>query len=642
MVRTPLDILQEYWKHGQFRPLQEDIIQSILDGKDTLALLPTGGGKSICFQVPGLLIEGLCLVITPLIALMKDQVEQLKKRNISAVALHSGMTRQEIDIVLNNAIYGGIKFLYVSPERLQTEMFTARVRQMKVGLIAVDEAHCISQWGYDFRPPYLQIALLRELIPEVPVIALTATATTLVKEDIVEKLAFREPSGIFQKSFARENLSFVVRKSENKDKKLLEILQKVKGSAIVYVRSRKATQEIARFLTKKDIRASFYHAGLTFEERTARQDEWIQNTSRVMVATNAFGMGIDKPDVRLVIHLDLPENLESYYQEAGRAGRDGHRSFAAILYQDADIQNLEVKTEQSLPAIEYLKKIYQCLANFYQLASGSAEGESFDFDLHQFSERFQLHPIEVYNALRKLEEEGLIQFNESFYSPSLIHFQLDHTKLYEFQVAHSRFDSIIKMLLRLYGGELFAGLVKISETYLAKAMSLSVNEMVKTLTHLNELKVILYTPAKDQPQITFIVPRQDAAHLPLDRKRLEARRKLILDKMNAMLGFINTTHRCRMQLIQDYFGEVSFQECGICDVCIDKRKKENAHAYTNMRDEILNVMKKQSFTIEQLEQYIAPRDAELFVDVVREMLDEGLLQYDKTWKLKLVQSVNKA
>jgi ATP-dependent DNA helicase RecQ len=637
-LKTPLDILQEYWKHSQFRPLQEDIIQSVLEGKDTLALLPTGGGKSICFQVPAMLFDGMCIVITPLIALMKDQVEQLKNRGILGVALHSGMSRYEIDLVLNNAIYGGVKFLYLSPERLQTEIFIERVKQMKVSLIAVDEAHCISQWGYDFRPPYLKIADLRALKPEVPIIALTATATTQVKVDIIEKLAFREPSGIFQKSFARDNLSFVVRKTENKEKKLLEILQKVKGSAIVYVRSRKATQEIATRLIRRGFSASFYHAGLTFEERTTRQEEWIRNKSRVMVSTNAFGMGIDKPDVRLVVHLDLPENPESYYQEAGRAGRDGLRSFAAILYQEADIQNLRIKTEQSLPSIDYLKKVYQCLANFYQLALGSAEGESFDFDLHQFCDRFQLHPVEVYNALRKLEEESMIEFNESFYSPSVIHILANHTELYEFQVANAKFDPLIKMLLRLYGGELFSGMVKISESYAAKALNISTDVLIKNLKHLHELKVLFYGPAKDQPQITFVMPRQDAEHLPLDRDRLEARRKLITGKMEAMTSFVTTSHRCRMQLIQDYFGETTFQECKICDVCIDKRKKENGEAYGNIRTEITNVLKKQGFTIEELEEYIAPRDRELFVDVVREMLDEGILSYDKAWKLKLTSS----
>jgi ATP-dependent DNA helicase RecQ len=634
-LQTPVSVLQQYWKHSQFRPLQEDIVQSVLNGVDTLALLPTGGGKSVCFQVPALLREGICIVITPLIALMKDQVEQLRKKEILAVAIHSGMSRSEIDLHLNNAIYGQLKFLYVSPERLQTEIFIERYKQMKVGLIAIDEAHCISQWGYDFRPPYLKISSLREITPNVPMIALTASATAQVRDDIMDKLAFRKERALFQKSFARDNLSFVVRKTENKDKQLLEILQKVKGSAILYVRSRKATQELGTWLTKRGIKSSFYNAGLNFAERSKRQEEWISNDTRVMVATNAFGMGIDKPDVRIVIHLDLPENLEAYYQEAGRGGRDGKRSYAVILYQDADVINLKQKVEQSQPTLDYLKKVYQSLANFYQLATGSAEGESFDFEVHEFCDRFHYSPIEVYNALKKLEEEGLLQFNESFFSPSTLFVRMDHTKLYEFQVANARFDSMLKMLLRLYGGEMFSNYVRISEAYLANALKISRQEVVSTLKHLGGLQVIDYNPAKEKPQLTFVLPRQDAERLPLDTSRLAARRQLILSKTQAMIGFVETTHRCRMQLIQDYFNETTFQTCGICDVCIRKRKQENMKSFEDLKAETLHILANNSFTVEELEHRISPKDHELYVDVIRELVDEGAIEYDKTWKLKL-------
>jgi ATP-dependent DNA helicase RecQ len=639
---NPVDILKQYWNHNQFRPLQEDIVNSVLSGHDTLALLPTGGGKSVCFQVPALIREGICIVISPLIALMKDQVEQLKRRGILAVAIHSGMSRNEIDILLDNCVYGDIKFLYVSPERIQTEIFLERFKKMRVGLIAVDEAHCISQWGYDFRPPYLRIASLREVKPETPVIALTASATTQVQDDIREKLNFRPGQKIFTKSFARTNLSFVVRKTDNKEKKLLQILSKVNGAAILYVRSRKATQEIAGWLNRQKIRASFYHAGLDMEERSRRQDEWIQNKTRVMVATNAFGMGIDKPDVRVVIHLDLPENLESYYQEAGRAGRDEKRAFAAIIYNEADINALRQKTEQAHPSPEYLKKVYQCLANFFQLAEGSAAGQSFDFDLYGFAERFSLHPPEVYNALRKLEEEGLIHFNESYYSPSHLYFLMDKARLYEFQIANARFDPVIKMLLRLYGGELYSGAVTISEQVVARALNLTYSDTIGVLKHLNSLGVILYEGVKDKPQITFVTPRLDAARLPLDLHRLSERKALVMGKMEAMCEFVESTTLCRMILIQNYFGEKTITPCGICDVCIESRKKQNHTAFEGMRIEVLTVIKRQALTLEELEQIIAPADPELLVDVVRDLVDEGQLEYDDAWRLRSAKQIGES
>lgn len=632
-METPLSILHRYWKHNQFRPLQEDIVNSVIAGNDTLALLPTGGGKSVCFQVPAMLREGVCIVVTPLIALMKDQVEQLRRRSIPAVALHSGMSRDEIDISLDNAVYGHTKFLYVSPERLETEIFTERVRRMKVGLIAVDEAHCISQWGYDFRPHYLRISGLRAIVPEAPVIALTATATAQVQADIIANLEFRPAHKVFRKSFARDNLSFVVRKTENKEKKLLEVLSKVKGPAIVYVRSRKATQEVAKMLDRRGLKSTYYHAGLSFEERTARQDEWIKNKTRVMVATNAFGMGIDKPDVRVVVHLDLPENLESYYQEAGRAGRDGLRSFAVILYQDADILNIRTRVGQSLPSPDFLKQVYQSLANFYQLAVGAGEAESYPFDIHRFCERFSLNPVETYNALRKLEEEGLVQFNESFYSPSSLHFRMDHSSLYQFQVANARFDEPLKMLLRLYGGELFSGFVKINETYIGKAMGMSPEETAAMLRHLRDLQVVNYSPVRDEPQIVFTIPRQDAQRLPLDVRRLEARKKLILDKLEAMIRYVVSDHQCRMQMVQDYFNETSSQPCGICDICISRRKKDNVKAFEAMKQEVMLVLRSGAMPVEQLEERMAPSDGELFIDVVREMVDEGLIHYDDAWRL---------
>lgn len=615
--------------------MQEEIIASVLKDKDTLALLPTGGGKSVCFQVPAMLMEGMCLVISPLIALMKDQVEGLKRKGIVAVAIHSGMSRKEIDRLLDNCIHDHVKFLYVSPERLQTELFIARVKQMKVALLVVDEAHCISQWGYDFRPPYLQISALRELMPDVPVIALTATATQQVKDDIVDKLAFRKGFEVFQRTFARDSISFVVRKAEHKEKKLLEVLQKVSGSAIIYVRSRKGTVEIAELLTNKNISATVYHAGLSFQQRTDHQDDWIKGRSRVMVATNAFGMGIDKPDVRTVVHMDLPENLESYYQEAGRAGRDGKRSYAVIVWHESDLDSLQAKVKQAHPEVSYLKIIYQGLANYFQLAEGSGEGESYEFDLHDFSERFGFHVQEVYGALKKLEEEGLIQFNESFYSPSHLSFQMDRAALYEFQIANEKFDPIIKMLLRLYGAQLFGDFMKITESQLAKGLKLPLQELKAELHHLHELKVLFYQPVIDSPQVTFVLPRQDVDRLPLNFERLKARKKLAEEKMEAMTNFVTSPHRCRMQLILDYFDEQSWEPCGKCDVCVAKRKKENQAEAKELQHEILKTLAAGPLTSEELEIKLSPRDTELFVDIIRELVDGGNIEYDEVWRLRV-------
>ena len=631
------EILKRYWGHDYFRFPQAEIIQSVLSGHDTLALLPTGGGKSVCFQVPTLMMEGLCLVITPLIALMQDQVEQLKGKGIKATAVHSGMTREEIDITLDNCVYGNEKFLYLSPERLQTELFRERLKKMNVCLVAVDEAHCISQWGYDFRPPYLQIAQLRELMQEVPFIALTATATLKVKEDIVDKLQFKKDSAVFQKSFARENLSFVVRETESKEKKLLDVLRKVKGSSIVYVRSRKATQDIARFLTRQEISATFYHAGLLYQDRHERQTEWLQNRVRVMVATNAFGMGINKLDVRTVIHMDLPENLESYYQEAGRGGRDGHRSFAAVIFHKVDVSSLRSKVEQSQPGLEYLKKVYQALANYFQLAIGSSQGESHDFDLEDFCKRFAFKSTVAFVALKKLEEEGLIQLSDSFYRPSRLHFSVDKKRLYEFQVANAKYDPFIKTVLRLYGGELFSDFKAVSGSQVAKAAKWTEKEVKDAFQKLSKLQLLNYVPASESPQITFVLSRQDSDRLPVDRVKMEERRKLNFGKMEAMISYVEQDHRCRMLLIQDYFGEVTDVRCGICDVCIEKKKKENRSALLDYEHQILYLLKQKPMTVEELEESVAPDEHELFLEVIREMVDRSVIRYDEFWVLGLVK-----
>lgn len=633
-METPEHILKQYWGYNQFRPPQKDIVNNVLSGKDTIALLPTGGGKSICFQIPALMAEGVCLVITPLIALMEDQVGQLKKRGIAAIAIHSGMSRSEIDVALDNCSYGKIKFLYLSPERIQTEMFQARIQKIQVNLIAIDEAHCISQWGYDFRPSYLLISDLREMKPEVPVIALTATATKKVREDIVEKLGLKEP-GIFTKSFARENLSFVVRQTENKEKLLLQVIQKVNGSAIVYVRSRRATEKLSAWLIKSGISATFYHAGLTYQLRNEHQKRWIEGDARVVVATNAFGMGIDKANVRTVIHMDLPETLEAYYQEAGRAGRDGNKSYAVVIYHPIDVMSLREKVEQSQPEVAVLKKTYQAFSNYLQLAEGSAMGESFDFDLTTFSDRYELKPITTYAALKKLEEQGLIQLSESFYRPSKVHFLVEKKKLYEFQVSNDHFDQLIKGLLRLSGGELFSTYVNISESQLSRAVGWNIPETKIGLDQLHKMQLLDYEPASEMPQITFLTPRQDAERLQLDVVRLNERRDLSLTKMETMIEYVEQTHRCRTQFIQSYFDEETFSTCGVCDICLVKKKKENQTEIKDYHDQILLLLKQKPMTSEELEKAVNPSDQELLVEVIREMLDANEINYDEFWVLRV-------
>ncbi len=632
---TPESILKQYWGHDHFRPLQRDIIQAATNRRNVLALLPTGGGKSVCFQVPGLMMDGITVVVSPLIALMQDQVAQLKKRGVPSLIVHSGMSRSEIDIALDNAVFGKYKFLYLSPERLQTDIFRERFSRMNVSFVAVDEAHCVSQWGYDFRPPYLLIPKLREIKPDLAILALTATATTVVRDDIIDKLGLKN-AAVFQSSFARTNLSLVVRKTETKEKKLLEILRKVPGTGIAYVRSRKATVELSKWLERQQISSTFYHAGLNHAERSKRQQEWIDDDKRVMVATNAFGMGIDKPNVRVVVHLDLPENLESYFQEAGRAGRDEKRAYAALLYHESDVQRLRANVLQSYPAIDYLKRVYQALANFYQLAEGSAEGESFEFDLDRFCKQFSLRNAAAFSALKKLEEEGLIQLSESFYRPSKVHLVADKAQLYEFQVAQAKFDPLIKTLLRLYGAELFNDFVDVGEGTLAASLKVTPEEVAGSLTQLSKLQLLEYQPASDAPSVTFLLPRQDAERLPLNTTHLNSRRDLAVKKAEAMIHFAEQDHRCRMQVVMDYFGEESFQTCGACDVCIGRKKTDSAASFQDYREQILHLLGQRPMNVDELETAANPADRDLFVEVVRDLVDQGLIAYDAYWVLSKV------
>ena len=641
MSATPLSVLQSFWKYPAFRPLQEDVILAVLAGQDALALLPTGGGKSICYQVPALVKEGTCLVISPLIALMKDQVEQLRKRGISAEMVNSGMSKREIDIALDNCIYGERKFLYVSPERLQTELLQARVSQMNVNLLAIDEAHCISQWGFDFRPAYRQLAEFRqEFLAKVPCLAVTATANTKVAEDICEQLGFKKEAPVFQQSFSRPNLSYNVRWEENKPAKLLEIIRKTKGSAIVYVRSRNHTRTVAKTLKEYGISAEHYHAGLHHEERSRRQQEWINGRVKVMVATNAFGMGIDKADVRSVVHLDLPDSPEAYYQEAGRAGRDEKKAYAVILCQQTDIDRLEDNLLQQFPTPEQLKRVYQALANYYKLAVGSAQLTSFDFVLKDFSSTYNLDLTNTYYCLKKLEEQGFIQLNEAFYTPSKVMFLLDSQGLYSFQIANAGLESIIKSLLRIYGGQLMAGFSRIDESLLAKEAKLSVKELQQRLQMLHQMEVLLYEPQRDQPQLVFLTARYEAGKLPLDVVMLKARQEAAEKQTNAMLSYVSNAKDCRTKQLVSYFGEENFTECGVCDVCVLSRQgglsDEQRFAY---RQKIINSLSMQPQEPADLQTslQISVTMKEGFLALLKEMVTEETLTYTDGGQLTLAK-----
>ncbi|UJP66674.1 RecQ family ATP-dependent DNA helicase [Mongoliitalea daihaiensis] len=634
MQERAYQILQQFFGYSEFRPAQLGIVMAALNGKDCLALLPTGGGKSICFQVPALAMEGICVVVSPLIALMKDQVDNLRKRGVLASAIYSGMSRREIDTVLDNCIYGNYKFLYVSPERLKSELFIERFKKMKVCLLAIDEAHCISQWGYDFRPPYLEIAVIRQWHPQVPCMALTASATLQVKQDIIDRLELKEPE-VFVRSFSRKNLSYTVRFAENKLEQGIRILQKVPGTAIIYARNRKGTKDLAGLLNQAGISATFYHAGLPGEVRESRQQEWKANKVRVMVATNAFGMGIDKPDVRLVLHLDLPENLENYYQEAGRAGRDEQKAYAVLLTNEQDLKVLQDRAAITYPPIDYLRKVYQCLANYYRMAVGSGRMVSFDFDVQDFCQTYSLELLLTYNAMKVLQEEGFIELNESFFAPSKIKFSVSHARLYEFQIAHAKLDPLIKVLLRTYGGELFGEFMSVQEQKLAKAMQISESALIHGLQQLDKLGVLAYDQRKDKPQVTFLTERFDAGKLPLQTKRIADRRQNAVEKAAALVAYVGNTTVCRANQISHYFGEVSDHSCGICDVCVQKKKQEGDH-YVQVKNKIIQTLQQgKGFSMHTLEEVTGLKKEKDTLEVLRDLSDEGLIVEEPSGHYKL-------
>jgi len=628
------EILKEYWGYDTFRPLQEDIINAVLQGNDTLALLPTGGGKSICFQVPALAKDGLCLVISPLIALMKDQVQNLKNKGIPALSIFSGMSFLEVKKTLQNAVHGNYKFLYVSPERLETNLFLEYLPAININLIAVDEAHCISQWGYDFRPPYIRIAQLREYLQQTPILALTASATVTVQNDICEKLIFSKKQQRFQQSFERANLSYSVFNVAGKQNKLLEILSNVKGSAIVYCKSRRHTKDIADLLLLNKINASYYHAGLTTEERNKRQEDWINNTTRVMACTNAFGMGIDKPNVRVVIHYDVPDCLENYYQEAGRAGRDGKRAYAVLLYNNKELEDLKLQSSIRYPAQEEIKKVYSAIMNYLQIAAGSGEGISFDVDLAAFTTAFKINILTATYAIKTLEQEEIIRYNEVFFKPSTLVFNCDKDQLNDFTKQYPQLEAVIKGLLRSYEG-IFDFPATIYETQLAKFIQKKLPELIKELQQLNQLGIVEYSPRKDKPQITLLQNRMYADSFVINLTDYLQRKQNFEKRIDSIYKYIQQTNTCRSQLIASYFNDRTIKKCGICDNCINQNDVViSIEEFENIAAKIFQHLAEKPILPDELMKKLANVRKEKFWKVTDYLQAEKKIHYNKEGKMQ--------
>ncbi len=625
-------ILNQYWGHSTFRPLQEDIILSILDGKDTLALLPTGGGKSICFQVPALAKDGICIVISPLIALMKDQVSNLRKKGVPAVSIVSGMSKNEIDIALDNCIYGKEKFLYISPERLTSEIFIERLKQMNVNLLAIDEAHCISQWGYDFRPSYLKIASIRSHLPNVPVLALTATATKNVELDIQEKLEFKN-ANVFKKSFERKNLAYIVLYEEDKLGRLLKIANNVQGIGVVYVRTRKRTKEIADFLKRNKISAEAYNAGISSADRSKVQDNWMKEKTRIVVATNAFGMGIDKGNVRFVVHVDSPESLEAYYQEAGRAGRDEEKAYGILLFNTNDRAELEQRIDQTFPEISKIKSVYQALGNFFQLPVDSGRGVNFDFDLYQFCNNYNFNMSETYSCLKILELQGLIAMNDSVALQSRIHFTVRANDLYEFQVKNPRFDNFIKVILRLYES-VFDEYININESEIALRATMTIDEAKSMLIALQNLHILTYIPFTDKPQLTYTEARLDQKNLLIDKENLIERKNRFIERARSFLHYAETENRCRSQMLVAYFGEINTERCGVCDYCLERNKTGVSDMeFNEISLRIKHLLKEDSIDLPDLIAKLRPAAEDSTLKVIEWMVDNEQIYYLEGEKL---------
>lgn len=616
-------ILKQYWGYDRFRGIQEDIIDSISKNKDTLGLMPTGGGKSITFQVPALAKEGMCLVITPLIALMKDQVQNLKKRGIKALAIYSGMSRQDIIITLENCIFGNYKFLYISPERLDTEIFRTKLRKMHISMITVDESHCISQWGYDFRPAYLKIAEIRELLPDVPVLALTATATPEVVKDIQARLHFRHKN-VFRMSFERNNLAYIVRKTENKTAELLHILRSMPGSAIVYVRNRRRTKEITELLNNEHITADFYHAGLDDATKDIRQQRWQSGESRVMVATNAFGMGIDKPDVRIVIHMDLPDSIEAYFQEAGRAGRDGQKAYAVILYAKSDKTTLHKRIPDTFPEKEYIRDVYEHLQYYYQMAMGDGLDCVREFNIEDFCRKFKYFPVPVDSALRILTQAGYLEYTAEQDSTSRILFTIRRDELYRLREMGEDMDRLIQAVLRSYTG-VFTDYTYINEDSLAIRTGLTRRQIYEMLVHLAKLRIVSYIPHKKTPYIIYTRERVEAQRIHISPEVYEHRKARYETRINAMLDYVTNDTVCRSRMLLDYFGERNEHNCGQCDTCISLRSKSKVSEQPDRETlcaKVCGILSRESLTPAGLLKQL-PMDKELLTEILHRLSDEG-------------------
>ncbi|MBE0638785.1 MAG: RecQ family ATP-dependent DNA helicase [Bacteroidales bacterium] len=625
-------ILIKYWGYSTFRPMQEEIIRSVMSGKDTLALMPTGGGKSLCYQVPAMAMEGICIVVSPLIALMKDQVDRLKQQGIKAFAIYSGMHYNEIELALNNVTLGDAKFLYISPERLATPNFRESLRYMKVNLLAVDEAHCISQWGYDFRPPYLQIAEIRPILQSTPVLAVTASATPAVVDDIQNRLQFIEKH-IIRQSFERKNLAYIVVHEENKNGKLVEMLKKVLGSAIVYAGTRRRTYDIARHLNKFGIRADYYHAGMENEERERKQKAWMAGNPRVIVATNAFGMGIDKPDVRLVVHVDMPDSIEAYFQEAGRAGRDGKKSWAVMMYQDADLLDAEHQFELSFPDIDNIRNVYHALGNYYRLAVGSGKNMSYDFDISDLCRQYNFNPVTAYSALKFLEKEGYLILNEGVHNPPKLHVKLHGEKLYKFRVENPDLDVFLKIILRSYTG-LFTQFVKFNLNELAKRSGLPLDIVTSKLDKLNKMGVLVFIPSKTKPQIIFTEERLDAKELYISKENYTLRKRVAYDRLKSLHSYLTTHNRCRSVTLLTYFGENNVKRCGQCDVCIERNKVDlNELEFNAVIEKIKPLLKAQPMELDKVILSVEKTSHEKVIRVIEWLLDNGKVNYTKDKKL---------